>query len=140
MTTPGQGPRRLLRSAAAVLAGLLEVVVLSIGTDAVLHGTGIFPPSGQPMDDAFFLLATAYRTLYVVIGSYVAARLAPDRPMEHAMALGAVALVIGIAGAVATWARGPVFGPAWYPISLMFLALPAAWAGGVLHLRTHSER
>ena len=129
----------LLRSVAAVLAGLLEVVVLSIGTDAVLHGTGIFPPPGQPVD-TFFMVATAYRTLYAVIGSYVAARMAPDRPMHHALALGVVALVISIVGAVVTWSRGAMLGPTWYPIALVFLALPAAWAGGVLALVSHPEK
>jgi hypothetical protein len=122
-----------------VLAGLLEVVVLSIGTDAVMHLTGIFPPPDQPVGDAFFLVATAYRTLYAVVGSYVAARMAPARPMRHAMALGVVALGIGVVGAVVTWGRGPVYGPAWYPIALVFLALPAAWAGGVLALMSHPE-
>ena len=139
MTAPGRDPSRFLQSAAAVLAGLLEVVVLSIGTDAVLHVTGIFPPPDQPVDDGFFLVATAYRTLYAVVGSYVAARMAPARPMQHAMALGVVALVIGIVGAVVTWGRAPVYGPAWYPIALVFLALPAAWAGGVLALMRHPE-
>ena len=36
--------RRRLRSAAALLLGFLAVVVLSLGTDAVLHATGVFPP------------------------------------------------------------------------------------------------
>jgi hypothetical protein len=40
------------------------------------------------MGDALFLLATAYRIVYGVAGSYVTARLAPDRPMQHALALG----------------------------------------------------
>jgi hypothetical protein len=128
-----------LRSVAAVLAGLLEVVVLSLGTDAVLHGTGVFPPPDQPMGDVFYLMATAYRALYAVVGSYVAARLAPARAMEHALALGGVALVINIAGAVMTWGRSPAFGPTWYPIALVFLALPAAWAGGALALMRPPE-
>jgi hypothetical protein len=58
----------------------------------VLHATGVFPPFGQPMADALFLLATAYRIVYGVAGCYLTARLAPDRPMRHALALGVVAL------------------------------------------------
>jgi hypothetical protein len=54
-------PRHVLRRIDAVLAGLLAIIILSTATDAVLHATGVFPPSGQPMVDAFFLLATAYR-------------------------------------------------------------------------------
>jgi hypothetical protein len=42
-------------------------------------------------------------------GSYLAARLAPDRPMQHALVLGAVGLALSIAGAVGTWNAGPEF-------------------------------
>ena len=85
-------PRRIGRSIGAVLAGALASIVLSIGTDAVLRGTGIFPPLGQPMNDALLLLATAYRTVYGVAGSYIAARLAPDRPMAQPWRLASWAL------------------------------------------------
>ena len=42
-----------------------------------LHTTGIFPPFGQPMAAGLFLLASAYRIVYGVAGSYSAAWLAP---------------------------------------------------------------
>ena len=125
-------PRHVLRRTGAVLAGLFAVIILSIGTDAVLHATGVFPPWGQPMVDALFLLATAYRTVYGVAGSHITARLAPDRPMQHALAGGLVGLALSSAGAVATWGRGPAFGPHWYPLALIALAMPCAWAGGRL--------
>jgi hypothetical protein len=72
-------PRRILRRIGAVVAGLFAVIILSIATDMLLHATGVFPPQGQPMGDALFLLPTAYRIVYAVVGSYIAARLAPDR-------------------------------------------------------------
>ena len=125
-------PRRRLRSAAALLLGFLAVVVLSLGTDIVLHAIGVFPRWGQPMSDALFLLATTYRTVYGVAGSYVAARLAPDRPMQHALVLGVVGLAVSIVGAVATWNRG--LGPHWYPLALIATAMPCAWAGGRLRI------
>jgi hypothetical protein len=126
-----QPPRRILRSIGAVLAGFLVVVVLSLGTDVVLHATGVFPPWSERMSDALFLLATAYRTLYAVLGSYVTARLAPHRPMKHALAGGVVGLVLSTVGAVASWSR-PELGPHWYPLALVATALPCAWAGGRL--------
>ena len=121
-----------LRRIAAVLAGLLAVVVLSVATDAVLHATGVFPPPGQTMAGALFVLATAYRTLFGVAGGYIAARLAPDRPMTHALALGIVGLALSIAGAAATWNAGPAFGPKWYPLALIAIAVPSCWAGARL--------
>ena len=84
------------------------------------------------MSDALFLLATVYRTVYTVLGSYVTARLAPHAPMKHALAGGVVGLVLSTVGAVTTWDRGPEFGPHWYPLALVATAMPCAWAGGRL--------
>jgi hypothetical protein len=128
-------PRRTGRSIGAVLAGLVAIFAVTTVTDVVLHATGIFPPWGQPMSDRLFLLATAYRIVYGVAGSYLTARLAPDRPMRHALWLGLVGLVISIAGAVATWRLGPEFGPKWYPLAVAAMALPCAWVGGKLRER-----
>jgi hypothetical protein len=125
-----QHPRRILRSIAAVFAGVVAVFILSLGTDLVMHGTGIFPPWFQAMSDALFVLALAYRIVYGVAGGYIAARLAPDRPMLHALVLGVVGFALSIAGAVGTWNRGPEFGPKWYPLALVATALPCAWVGG----------
>lgn len=133
-------PRRIGRSIGAVLAGFGAVVILSLGTDIVLHATGVFPPWGQPMNDALFLLATAYRTGYGVTGSYITAWLAPYRPMQHALAGGAVGLGVSIAGTVATWNKGPEFGPHWYPVVLIVLAMPTAWVGGKLHVMRTTGR
>jgi hypothetical protein len=126
-----------------VVAGALTGIILSIGTDAVLRAAGIFPALlGQPMSDGLFLLATTYRTAYGVAGSYITARLAPDRPMGHALVLGTIGLAVSIVGAVATWNKLPSLGPRWYPLALIVLAIPPAWVGGKLHmiqLRTQTE-
>ncbi len=124
--------RSISRSVAAVLAGFAVVVVLSLGTDAVLHATGVFPREGAAMSSALFLLATTYRTAYGIAGSYVTAWLAPNKPMQHALAGGAIGLVLSILGAVTTWNEN--LGPHWYPLALVVTALPSAWAGGQLRL------
>jgi hypothetical protein len=111
---------------------MLAVVVLSLGTDSALRAAGVFPPLGQAMSDGLFLLATAYRFAYGAAGGWIAARLAPDRPMAHALALGALGLALGAAGAVATRDAGPAFGPRWYPVAVAAIAVPSAWAGARL--------
>jgi len=126
--------KNTLTSIGAVVAGFVAVFVLSLGTDVVLHATGVFPPWDQRMSDALFLLATVYRTIYCIAGSYIAARLAPDRPMEHALVLGVLGLIVSITGAVVTWNKGPAFGPHWYPLALIVTAIPCAWVGGRLRI------
>ena len=123
---------RILRRVGAVLAGLLFVIIITTATDALMHATGIFPPLGQPMADSLFVLALAYRIIYSIIGGYITARLAPDQPVKHALVLGAIGFVLGLAGTVATWNRGPEFGPKWYPLLIMLTAIPSVWLGGKL--------
>jgi len=128
-------PRRRGRGTIAVLAGLAANVVLGLGIDQILHATGVYPPWGQPMSDSLFGLATAYRVLIGVLGGYLTARLAPDRPMHHAIALGVVGVIVSIIGLVATWNAGPAMGPRWYPIFLVLAALPCSWLGATLWMR-----
>jgi hypothetical protein len=118
-----------------VLAGLIAGVVLSLGTDELLHVAGIFPSLGEHFNDRLLLIATAHRTVYNVAGSYIAARLAPYRPMLHALVGGAIGLVLATAGAVATWTNEAKFGPHWYPVALIVLAMPCAWLGGWIELK-----
>jgi hypothetical protein len=115
------------------LAGFVAVVILSIGTDVLLRAAGVSPPLGQTMSNPLFLLVTAYRTVYAVIGSYLTARLAPYKPMQHALVGGLIGLVLSIVGAVATWNKTEL-GPHWYPLALVVTALPTAWLGGKLRV------
>jgi peptidoglycan/LPS O-acetylase OafA/YrhL len=121
--------RRRWRSVRAVLLGFLAVVVLSLGTDQMLHTFGVYSPWGEPMREGLFLLASGYRVIYGVLGSYITATLAPASPMKHSIVGGLIGTVAAAAGAVATWNGGPAFGPYWYPILLVITALPCAWAG-----------
>lgn len=135
-----QASRGTLRSIGAVLAGLVVVIVVSLGTDVLLHATKVYPAWTERMSDPLFVFATAYRIVYAVIGSYIAARLAPGRPMFHAMIVGIIGLVLSIAGAVAALLAGPELGPTWYPLALVATALPCAWIGGKLRVIQLSDR
>jgi hypothetical protein len=125
------------KSIGAVLAGFVVVIPITLATDEMLHRIGVFPAWGASMVgfDGALLLATAYRTVYGIAGSYITARLAPDRPMRHSLVGGAIGLVLSIVGAAVTWNKGPAFGPHWYPLALIVLALPTAWVGGMLRER-----
>src|SRR5262245_10874227 len=115
----------------AVVAGVLFIVIASTLVDIVLHAVGVYPPWDQPIGDGLALLATAYRFVISVVGAWLTARLAPDKPMKHALILGVVGTLLGIAGVVATWNAG--LGPRWYAIALAVLAIPQCWIGGKLY-------
>lgn len=125
------------RSIWAVVAGVLTIIVVTTLVDIVLHVAHVFPPMDQPLTDGLALLASSYRLVISIAGAYLTARLAPDRPMRHAMILGYVGVGLGLIGLVATWNAG--LGPRWYPVSLVVLALPQCWVGGKLFtLRTQT--
>jgi drug/metabolite transporter (DMT)-like permease len=113
---------------------LFTIVVLSHGTDAALRAVGLYPEQGQVMSDGLFLLAASYRTLYGVLGCYLSARLAPQRPQAYALGLGCLGFVLSLLGALATWDAGPECGPHWYPLTLVATAIPAGWLGARLLL------
>lgn len=115
------------RSIWAIVAGFLAVVILSIGTDILLHKLGIYPELGKKMSDNLFVWATVYRTVYAIFGSYITARLAPNRPLRHALIGAVIGMAIGTIGAVATWNKD--LGPHWYPIALVVEGIPCAWVG-----------
>ena len=103
--------KNILKSIVAVFAGAVASIILSVGTDALMHATGIFPAGTEPMNDALFALPTMYRTIYGVVGAHITARLAPDRPMMYALVLGAFGVVARTAGAIAMWSKLPALGP-----------------------------
>ena len=105
-TLPASGARRIPRRIGAVLGGLVVVVILDTGIDVLMHATGIYPPWFQPMRTSLWLLATGYRMIDGTIGGYVAARLAPDRPLAHALALGIIGFVLSSAGAIGNLEEG----------------------------------
>jgi len=127
--------RHILRRIGAVVAGIVLITILEISLDVIMHATGIYPPWFQPMSNSLWLLAIAYRAIDGIAGGYVTARLAPDRPLAHALVLGLIGVALATTGTLATWSKGPEFGPKWYPLTLVVMALPCALIGGTLRHR-----
>lgn len=117
-----------LKNTGAVVAGLVAVAGLSHATDAVMRATDIFPGYGAAMSGGLFLLALTYRTLFGVLGGFLAARLGGPR---QATILGVIGTVLGALGLAASW-NHPELGPVWYPIALVVVALPSARLGAAL--------
>ena len=129
------------RSIAAVLAGFVTVVGLSLGVDQLLHVLKVYPPWGEPMPQpGLNLLALSYRVVITIGAAWLTARLAPHRSAasdwRHVWVFGGIGLVLGTIGAITMIPKN--FGPAWYPILLAASSLPCAWLGGKLAIRTEA--
>lgn len=131
-TVHTKGSARILRRVGAVFGGLLTVFAVTTVTDVALHALDIFPAWGQDMSSGLYALAAAYRLVFGILGGYVTARLAPDRPVVHAVALGSVGFAIGVLGSVMMCGTGPL----WYPLAVIAMAIPTSWFGGLWADRT----
>ncbi len=120
----------MLRSIAAVLFGFVLIGALSIGADVVLRQAlpTAFDAAGRVESVDVLLLMMGYVGLFAVTGCYLTARIAPGRPMLHALVLGALGLAFNIAGSIALWDTAP----AWYHVASLVLVMPYAWVGGLL--------
>jgi len=124
----------ILKSVGSVAAGFITVVVLSVVTDLLLEKFGVFPSQDPSQYVQWMLgLALAYRLVYALAGGYVAAALAPNRPMRHVLILAIFGFAFGGLGSLAN-ADKSTAATAWYPIALVILSVPAVWLGGKLKI------
>jgi hypothetical protein len=118
----------IFKSIGAILAGFAAVVVLSNGTDIILESIGFLKLPFLDNPWWLILLVAIYRSIYTITGCYIAASLAPNCPMFHALTLGGIGFVIGILSSFAMSKDLPV----WFSVLMVALALPCAWLGGKL--------
>ena len=122
-----------MKSVLAVVAGLVVTIVLSTGVDLLVVKTGIFPARSADNTDMHWAIITAYRAVIAIFGCWLTARLAPSRPMMHALIAGGIGMALAVIGAIFAWGKGPEFGPHWYAIAVALTALPCAWIGGKIY-------
>jgi hypothetical protein len=123
----------MLRSIVAIVVGFLFIGALAFGTDALVRAAfpAAFDAAGRTGSVPLLLFTIAYVGVFAVAGCYLAARLAPDRPMRHALILGVLGLVFNAMGTVAMWNTAP----AWFHVASLALVMPFAWIGGWLRER-----
>lgn len=123
----------MLRSVASVVAGFVFIGALAAGADALLRSFAptAFDAAGRVDTVAILVFMQLYVGVFAVAGCYLAARLAPSRPMLHALVLGALGLLFNIVGSIALWDTAP----AWYHITALLLVMPYAWLGGYIRER-----
>jgi hypothetical protein len=123
----------MLRSVVAVVVGFFVIAALAIGTDMLvrLAMPAAFDAAFRTNDLGVLLLTLAYVGVYATFGCWLCARLAPSRPMRHAMILGLLGLAFNVLGTVKQWGTAP----AWYLVVSLLLVLPYAWLGGWIRER-----
>ena len=122
----------MLRSIVAIVVGFVLIAALAMGTDMLVMRA--FPAAfndGVTNDLSILMLMAAYVAVYAITGCYVTARLAPDRPMRHALILGGLGLVMNVVATISLWGTAP----AWYHILNLLLVMPYAWVGGRIRER-----
>ncbi len=82
-------------------------------------------------DPAALVLVCAYVAAFGILGCYVTARLAPSRPLFHALVLGGIALAMSIPVTVMAWNDTP----AWFNVYNLLAVMPYAYIGGRMRER-----
>lgn len=133
--TPGRCDTLSLmgRSLLAVFGGWLVIQLLILATDSILMRLfSVQDGSGLPAPDWMLGLRLAYALIFTMLGGWVAARLAPERPWRHAVYLILLGETMGVV--MAGGSLGTL--PLWYFGTLLLLFPPAVLAGAWLRLRT----
>ncbi|HEY1772896.1 MAG TPA: hypothetical protein VGH91_06870 [Gammaproteobacteria bacterium] len=128
----------ILRSIGAVAAGLLTIVLLCVLTDALLVAVHVLPSPElhRPYTLACLGVVIVYCTAYTLVGGYVTARLAPTRPVAHAVVLGMLGMALSTLGTLHQWQ----IGDGWNAITLVAEGIPLCWLGALIYtqwLRSH---
>jgi hypothetical protein len=123
--------KSILKSTLAILAGFALGAVLSLGTDFLLNSLGIMSMQNFKQNSTLIVaLVVVYRFIFNVMGCYLTAKLAPNKPMKHVIIIGIIGTILGILGSVAMWDQAVP----WYNIAIIVISLPSAWIGGKLFL------
>jgi hypothetical protein len=115
-----------LRRSVALSAALIPILIFSSATDAALYAAGVFPPLGQPMAGALFLLSLSYRVVYgAACCHWIVRLLVSGRATQCAAAFGVIGLAASTVIPVVMWDGGP----AWYSLAVIAIVLPCACLG-----------
>lgn len=136
-STPSQPA--LIRHILPVFVGGLLVAMLTVVTNNWLMAHGWIPdPSSMGGATGAMLFVLLYQAVITIIGSHMAARLAPDgQPrIRYALAVGVLLAVVGVAAA----SQGAGGLPTWYLLARIVSPIPAAIVGGGTATRALSQR
>ena len=120
----------IVRSIVAVVVGFLVIGALAFGTGKLVQATwpAQVDAAGTPTTTVMMLVQLLYVGVYAIFGCWLAGRLAPGRPMRHALLVGVLGLALNVAGALALRDTAPT----WYLAAGVLTTMLWAWLGGRL--------
>ena len=119
----------MLRSIAAILAGIVVLTITSFAIEAVAN-----PLLQKTFPGALRIVTLVYTMVCVAAGGYVTAWLARRAPVRHAIIMGAIESALTIVAMLSLGEHAPL----WSWIAGIVLTTPAAWLGGLLLTRRPS--
>jgi len=120
-----------MRSAAAVLAGIIVLVLLSFLIERTAGAALMQALALEKADVAMRLFVVTQTLGCMVAAGYICAWIAPRAKTKHAVIMGFIQLMLTIYAMVAL----PSYGPLWISVVGVVLLVPAAWLGGWLRER-----
>ncbi len=128
--------KTIFKSIGAIAAGFALGAVLSVGTDFLMDKMGIMSMENFKQTPLFIVcIVIVYRFIFNVIGCYLTAGLAPNKPMKHVIIIGAIGTVLGLLGSFAMWDNAIPL----YNIAIIAISLPSAWLGGQFFLKKQNN-
>ncbi len=122
--------KNLPRSILSIVLGLSISILLPFLTKELIRTFDILPQWSSE-------LTLVYRSVYIVLGSYITARFAPYAFMRHTMILGIIIFLISSFGTWALITTG--VSPIWYAYGVAIIVFPSVWFGSLLYQRLHNK-
>lgn len=121
----------VLRSVAAVILGFVVLTLGSVLTGRLLlSATGVEP--GAAPGGGFIAVSLVLRLVVTILAGFLTALAAPRAPRLHAGVLAAILVFFSLASLWGLSTAGEAYGPAWYPIAMLFVGPAGVLTGGAL--------
>ena len=120
--------KNILKSIGVILLAFVVIAILSTLTDLLLESIGVLPDPKKGLFVIWAILLTLfYRGVYTIFAGFIVAKLAPSKPMLHAIILGIIGILITVIAI-----SSPSFSdkaPLWFGFTLAVITIPCLWLG-----------
>jgi hypothetical protein len=124
----------MARSILSVITGLVVIMAL-VMISTLVTALAMLGGMDQPPTQAYLVVNILCGALSAFAGGYVTAWIARQKALQHALALSALLLLLGLPG---LFAQSPGQ-PAWYPLVILVTGVAFSLAGGTVRGRQAAQ-